>query len=148
MRTIGLHAQIWASAETLVEALPKIERLGVTVVLDHMACPNVERGSADPIFQRLLSLISAADIWVKLSVCRVSKGVRGYADARPFHDAFLGAARQRCVWGSDWPYVRMSPEPDAGHLCDLVIEWCGDADTQRRVLVDNPAQLYGFTEDA
>jgi 2-pyrone-4,6-dicarboxylate lactonase len=60
----------------------------------------------------------------------------------------MAANPQQSVWGFDWPYVRISPEPDAGRLCDVFLEWCGDVDFQRRVLVDSPARLYGFTGDA
>lgn len=146
MRALGLHAQVWASAATLVEHLPELSRLGVSIVLDHMACPDVERGVDDPLFSRLVELVRDNDIWVKLSVCRVSKEPWPHVDARAFHEAFVEATAIRCVWGSDWPYVRMSPAPDAGHLLDLLHDWTPHALTLQHILIDNPARLYGFPE--
>jgi 2-pyrone-4,6-dicarboxylate lactonase len=34
--------------------------------------------------------------------------------------------------------------PDAGHLYELFPAWTPDEVTRRRILVDNPARLYGF----
>ena len=34
--------------------------------------------------------------------------------------------------------------PDDGDLIDLIGEWIPDEATRRRILVDNPATLYGF----
>ena len=60
----------------------------------------------------------------------------------------VAANPDRLVWGSDWPYVRMGDlTPGAGHLLDLFRDWVGDAGLVRRVLVDNPAALYGFADN-
>jgi predicted TIM-barrel fold metal-dependent hydrolase len=68
-----------------------------------------------------------------------------YEDARPFHEALARANPDRLVWGGDWPHPRIEGEmPDAGHLLDLFHAWTGDEATRRRILVDNPAALYGF----
>jgi 2-pyrone-4,6-dicarboxylate lactonase len=68
----------------------------------------------------------------------------GHDDARAFHDALIAAAPERVVWGSDWPYVRMNPAPDAGQMLDLLHQWVPDPAQRARILVDNPARLYGF----
>ena len=81
---------------------------------------------------------------MKLTLCRVAKDAPAYADARPFHDAAIAANPDRLVWGSDWPYVRLQPAPDAGAMLDRFAEWTGDAMLARRILVDNPQALYGF----
>jgi predicted TIM-barrel fold metal-dependent hydrolase len=36
--------------------------------------------------------------------------------------------------------------PDVGHLLDLFQQWVADEATRRRILVGNPARLYGFPE--
>jgi len=49
------------------------------------------------------------------------------------------------VWGGDWPHPRVEGEmPDAGHLFELFQAWTPDTATQHRILVSNPAKLYGF----
>ena len=35
--------------------------------------------------------------------------------------------------------------PNAGHLLDLFNAWTPDDAIRRRILVDNPARLYGFS---
>jgi predicted TIM-barrel fold metal-dependent hydrolase len=52
---------------------------------------------------------------------------------------------ERLVWGGDWPHPRIEGEmPDAGHLFELFQMWTPDRSTQHRILVTNPARLYGF----
>jgi 2-pyrone-4,6-dicarboxylate lactonase len=148
LRELGWHAQLWASAADHAALLPDLLALGLPVVLDHMGSPDAARGAADPAFQALLGHLRDGRIWVKLTLCRVSRAKPAYADARPLHDALVTANPDRLVWGSDWPYVRMGDRsPDAGHLLDLFHGWVGDAELVRRVLVDNPAALYGFTDN-
>jgi predicted TIM-barrel fold metal-dependent hydrolase len=68
-------------------------------------------------------------------------------DARPFHEALVGANPERLVWGGDWPHPRVEGEmPDAGHLFELFQMWTPDLATRHRILVTNPANLYGFPE--
>lgn len=145
MKAIGLHAQLWAPLDDYEQLLPPLLATGVPVVLDHMACLKTERGVGDPAFQSVLKALKAGEIWIKLSLCRVSKMAPGYADLKPFHDALVAANPQRLLWGSDWPFVRMGElSPDAGQLLDLFHDWVPDAATRRAILVDNPAALYGF----
>ena len=150
MRRIGLHAQLWAPIDDYPALLPQLRAAGVDVVLDHMACAKPERGVGDPAFQAVLAALRGGGVWVKLTLCRVSTQAPDYADARPLHDALVRANPQQLLWGSDWPYVRMDDKsPDAGALLDLFHDWVPDAVLRQRILVDNPAALYGFpdTED-
>lgn len=146
MRRIGLHAELWSPLDGYPGLLPQLSATGVRVVLDHMACAKPERGVDDPAFQAVLAALAAGDVWVKLALCRVSTQAPDYADARALHDALLAANPGRLLWGSDWPYVRMGEQsPDAGALLDLFHAWVPDAALRQRILVDNPATLYGFT---
>jgi predicted TIM-barrel fold metal-dependent hydrolase len=106
---------------------------------------TVDNGTTDLAFQDLIALLKEGRIWVKLSLCRVSKTFPDYGDARPFHDLLVEANPARLLWASDWPYVRMGDRsPDVGHLVDLFRNWVDDAEVRRRILVENPAALYGF----
>jgi 2-pyrone-4,6-dicarboxylate lactonase len=145
MRELGWHAQLWASAADHAALLPDLIALGIPLVLDHMGSPDVARGVDDPAFRALLAHLRDGRVWVKLALCRISRAMPGHQDARPFHDALVAANPDRLLWGSDWPYVRMGEStPDADHLLDLFRDWVGDAALVRRILVDNPAALYGF----
>lgn len=144
MRALGLHAQLWANAADYAALLPDLLRLGIPLVLDHMGCPDPARGPSDPSFIAILDAMKTGLVWVKLSVCRVSRTQPDYPDVKPLHDALVAAAPDRLVWGSDWPYVRLQPSPDAGRLLDLFASWLGDDSLRHRILVENPAALYDF----
>ncbi|PUA16333.1 amidohydrolase [Glaciimonas sp. PCH181] len=147
MKKIGLHAQLWASCDDYARILPELVPLGLTLVLDHMACVKVERGIDDPSFKSLLVWLEKGAIWIKLSVCRVSRAAPTYADLRPFHDALVATNSSRLLWGSDWPFVRMGEQsPDVGDLLDLFYAWVPDPARRQQILVDNPALLYGFSD--
>ena len=57
------------------------------------------------------------------------------------------AAPDRVLWGSDWPHANnFTPGciPNDGDLLDLLAEFAPDEAVRNRILVDNPARLYGF----
>jgi len=147
MRAVGLHAQLWGRADVLAEWLPHLLRSNVPLVLDHMACPDPQLGPNAAAFKSIRARLADSAVWAKLTVCRVSQQP-GHDDARAFHDALIAAAPERVVWGSDWPYVRMNPAPDAGQMLDLLRSWVPDPAQRTRILVDNPARLYGFERTA
>jgi Predicted metal-dependent hydrolase of the TIM-barrel fold len=148
MKAAGLHAQVWGPYDAYAHKLEPLVDLGIPVVIDHMASLSVDRGLDDPIFQMILKLLRESKVWMKLSICRVSRQAPQYADLRPFHDAVLEANEDRVVWGSDWPFVRMGEaSPDVGALIDLAYEWFGNDQTRQKIWVDNPAGLYGFDKN-
>jgi 2-pyrone-4,6-dicarboxylate lactonase len=147
MRRLGLHAQLWASADDYLRLLPRLLPLGVPLVLDHMGSFDAGRGVADAAFAHLLDRLRSSEVWIKMSLCRVSKQGPDYPDIRPFHDAMVAANSARLLWGSDWPFVRMGAgSPDVGALLDLFYEWVPDSSLRTQILVDNPARLYGFDD--
>ncbi len=104
-----------------------------------MAGVDVTKGIHDPAFQALLRLLASGDIWVKLTVCRVSKTLpNDYSDVRPFHDALVRENPERLLWGSDFPFVRMEDRmPDLGRLIELFLDWT-PAEACRQILVEIP----------
>jgi predicted TIM-barrel fold metal-dependent hydrolase len=50
------------------------------------------------------------------------------------------------LWGSDWPHPGLGPteKPDDAALLDLLSVWAPTEAIRNRILVDNPAELYGF----
>ena len=145
MKTLGWHAELWAKCEDLADIIPPLLPLGIDIAIDHMGWLDVGRGISDPGFTRLVALLAEGRIWMKLSACRNSKSFPDYADLRPFHDALLQANPDRLLWGSDWPFVRMGPlAPDPSHLVDLYHCWVSDEGLRKKILVDNPAALFGF----
>ena len=140
LRELGWQAHLWASAAQFAELLPELIALRVPLVLDHLAMPD---GAADPAFGTVLQHLRDGDIWVKITLCRAHRGA-AVESLRPLQDALVAANPDRLLWGSDWPYVRMAPPPDAGAMLDLFLDWLGDASLARRILVENPRELFGF----
>ncbi|WP_020660797.1 amidohydrolase family protein [Amycolatopsis benzoatilytica] len=144
MRELGIHAQIWAALDDCVRIVDEFAGSGIPIVLDHMAQPEVNAGVDAPRFRALLDRISDGTVWVKLTLCRVGDPARGYADARPFHDALVEAVPERLLWGSDWPFVRMGDSaPDVADLADMFCDWVDDPALRQLILVDNPRRLLG-----
>jgi predicted TIM-barrel fold metal-dependent hydrolase len=146
MAELGWHLQLWIDVKDLPETMPVLKAIGLPVVVDHMGRSDARAGTATPGFQSLLHAVAEGWCWAKLSGAhRISQNAPDYPDARPFHDALVAANPERLVWGGDWPHPRVEGEmPDVGRLFELFCEWTPDDSIRRRILVDNPARLYGF----
>ena len=87
--------------------------------------------------------------WVKLSGPYRTTREQGvpFSDTLPFVRALVAAAPERILWGTDWPHPLMEmPMVNDGDLMDLLAEWVPDDDARNRVLVENPARLFGFAD--
>jgi predicted TIM-barrel fold metal-dependent hydrolase len=148
LKPLGWHIQLFAEAETIARLEPEIAALPVPVVIDHMGHVTTDLGLEHPGFQALLRLLGGGNAWVKLSgAYRTSRQPTApFSDVVPYAQALIAAGPERCVWGSDWPHpmVNDRPMPNDGDLADLVTDWAPDETQRRRILVDNPARLYGF----
>jgi predicted TIM-barrel fold metal-dependent hydrolase len=147
MKELGWHMQLWIDVKDLPDTIPIIREIGLPVVIDHMGRTDARAGTGTPGFQSLVRLVGEGGCWVKMSGAhRLSTRAPDYPDARPFHEALVRANPDQLIWGTDWPHPRIEGEmPNAGHLLDLFNEWTPDAAVRRKILVDNPARLYGFT---
>ncbi|MBB5690035.1 amidohydrolase family protein [Roseomonas alkaliterrae] len=142
---LGWHLQLYAEGHQLPDLAPRLASLPVEVVVDHMGGVRTADGLNAPAFQALLRLVGEGRAWVKLCGYRISSAGPPFHDVAPFARALLDAAPDRCVWGTDWPHPSLSAwMPDDGVLLDRLGEWAPSAAERRRVLVDNPARLYGF----
>jgi predicted TIM-barrel fold metal-dependent hydrolase len=142
----GWHLQLYAEPENLATLEPVVRQLPVPVVIDHMGKVPTDEGTGSPAFQALLRLLDSGKCWVKLCGYRSSSKGPPYSDLLPHARALIAAAPERCVWGTDWPHPGLSGAalPDDGHLLNLLYDWAPQPEIQHRILVSNPAQLYGF----
>lgn len=146
-RDMGWHLQLLLDARDLPDLAPRLRRLPVPVVVDHMGHFPAALSAGSPGFQALLSLVRDG-AWVKLSgAYRLSDAP--WAETVPLAQALHEAAPDRCVWGSDWPHVaHWGPMMNVGALLDLLGRWLPDEVARQAVLVDNPGRLYGFMAQA
>jgi 2-pyrone-4,6-dicarboxylate lactonase len=144
---LGWHVQFYPSGDDLIAFADALEALpNPAVVLDHFAAIPAAGGIQQPAFKRLLRLLDTGKFWVKLSgPMRCTPEDMPYADVTPLARALVAAAPHRLVWGSDWPHVNMNGRamPNDGDLFDLLAQWVPDAAERKRILVDNPRELYG-----
>ena len=140
---LGLHVQIHLRGDQIVGAADLLARLPGTIVFDHLGRLS-PAGVADPAFGVIRRMLDKGNTWMKLSGAYMVDGPPHYAKAAPIAQAYIAAAPERMVWGSDWPHPTENDKPDDAVLFDLIAEWAPDAKTRQRILVDNPATLYGF----
>jgi 2-pyrone-4,6-dicarboxylate lactonase len=125
---------------------PRLARLRCRISFDHLAFMRAEEGTAQPAFQALLGLLQTGNSWVKLSgAYRVSGTPNRYDAVLPLARAIVATRPDRVVWGSDWPHVgQFAAMPRTTPLLNLLQDWVTDDVARNRVLVENPAELYGF----
>ena len=145
---LGWHLVLYLEAEDVVENQAALRDLPLPIVLDHMARIRPEDGVEQEAFQLLLCFLEDDKFWLKISGAeRLSARNPTYDDMVPFAQALIAAAPDRIIWGTDWPHPNMARTmPDDGDLLDLLGRYAGDAATLKRILVDNPARLYGFED--
>jgi predicted TIM-barrel fold metal-dependent hydrolase len=144
-RDVGWLVQVHFEGETIVPALPVLRSSGLTVVIDHFGRPDVAHGLDQPGFAALLELGRSGAI-VKLSAgFRSSRTGTGYQDLDPFVAALLkNFTTERCLWGSDWPFLRASSRVDYGPQLASLSRWLPDQRERACVLWDNPSRIFGF----
>ena len=138
--------QVHCEKDELVEAAPVLRKAGVRIMVDHFGRPDVKRGISHPGFQTLLEFGKAGNAVVKLSgPFRSSITGYPYNDVDPFIAAAIKAfTLDNCVWGSDWPFVRMNERMDYGPGLACLPRWLPDSKDRQKVLWDTPARLFGF----
>jgi len=148
---LGWHVQIHMTADGILENLHLLQDLPVELVIDHMGRIPGAVGTGHPTFAAVLDLVDRGRTWVKVSgVYHESvSGPPRYEDRSAIGKAFVAAAPDRVVWGSDWPHPTASrgevPMPNDADLLSLLEDWAPNHGVIHRVLVDNPNALYGFT---
>lgn len=144
---LGWHVQVYVDGDLLPELFAFLATLPARVVIDHMGQIMTAHGIENPAVRALRKLLDSGNAWVKLSGYRASSAGYPFRDLALLASVLIGATGERCLWGSDWPHANFSGwTPDAGLLLNLMAEWTPSDATRKRILVDNPAELYGFTD--
>ncbi|MCL4745264.1 MAG: amidohydrolase family protein [Burkholderiaceae bacterium] len=141
----GLVLQVQCELDQLADALPELRRFHGRIVVDHCGRPDPLAGLAQRGFDALLEL-GRDGHYVKLSgPFRFSRQPYPFPDCDPFAHALIEAfTPQRCVWGSDWPFLRLDARFDYGPSLALLERWLPDAAARAMVLGAVPAALFGF----
>jgi predicted TIM-barrel fold metal-dependent hydrolase len=146
MAGLGLFAQFQVEANQLVDLMPMIERSDATIVIDHCGRPDLARGVDAPGLKAMRALAKRGNSAVKLSgLYKFSAETFPYTDTWSIiRDHVAHFSLDRCVWGSDWPYLRAPQRIDYGPLLTLVDMLFPDEQDRQKLLWDTPKRIFGF----
>jgi predicted TIM-barrel fold metal-dependent hydrolase len=154
----GWHVQLFTSLAMITAIKDLVAASPVPVVFDHFGGAQAALGVDQPGFADLVELVKSGKAYVKISgAYRASQLGPDYPDAAPLAKALIAVNAERIVWGTDWPHPDSVTPPgkkvtdvtplfqiDDGRLLNQLAAWAPDAATRKKILVDNPARLYGF----
>ncbi|WP_157271918.1 amidohydrolase family protein [Azohydromonas aeria] len=145
-KELGWYVKVQPEPDGIAAQLDAFEELDVPVLLDHMGRADPELGDSDPSLRRILELLKRGNFWVMLSLSeKISKQGPPWDDVVPLAQRLIEAAPDRCVWGSDWPHpVSVRQPPNEGSLMELLYRFAPDEAVLRKILVDNPTNLFQF----
>jgi predicted TIM-barrel fold metal-dependent hydrolase len=150
------HVQIYTRLSVIESLAGQVLAAPVPVVFDHFGGAQGALGIRQPGFDTFLKLVHDGKAYVKISAAyRISKQAPDYPDVTPLAKALIAANPQRILWGTDWPHPAQVPgrNPteitpllpiDDGRLFNQLAVWAPGAAQRKTILVDNPAELYGF----
>ena len=145
LQSLGMWAQFQVKGDQLASLLPRIRHSGVRVLIDHCGRPELADGPEAPGMLALLALAEGSDLVVKLS------GFAKFSQTGfPFDDTAAHVQRlwqalgpERCIWASDWPYLRADHRLDYGVMLQLAARWFTPAQCQQ-MMWDTPAKLFNW----
>jgi predicted TIM-barrel fold metal-dependent hydrolase len=150
--------QIYTNPKMIAALKDQLAASPIPVVLDHFAGAQAALGPDQPGFADVLDLVKGGKAYVKISApYQVSKIAPDYANVAPLAKALIAANPDRILWGTDWPHPDSVTPPgkkptdvtpllqiDDGRLLNQLPAWAPDAKIREKILVANPARLYGF----
>lgn len=143
----GWHAEVHLHSADIARLAGLIRWFPVPVVIDHLARLDLAQGEAGPAMTALLGLLDTGRVWVKTSgVDRVSLTGPPYPDAVALAARLVASYPERVLWGTDYPHPNITgPAPDDGLLVDLLASIAPGDKELHRMLVQNPAEFFGFS---
>ena len=148
IKPYGWHVEFLLHVDEFPDLDKLLEDFPVDVSFGHLGYMRTEKPIETPGFQALLRLLKTGKAWVKLTApYRISPNPMPHADVNAFAHALVAANAGRILWGSDWGHIMLNWKiamPNDGDIADLLGVWVPDEATREKILVDNPAQLYGY----
>ena len=146
------HIQLNTTLPVIAAVKDTLAASPVLLVFDHYGNANEELGVQQPGFADLVELVRSGKAYVKISVTAGPR--QNYAYFTPLAQTLIAANVDRILWGTNWPHPnsaggsteKVSPlwQVDDGLVLNLLPAWAPDAAVRKKILVDNPARLYGF----
>jgi D-galactarolactone isomerase len=145
VHNFGWHVQLQLDGKELPNHIDAVRNLPCPLVIDHVGKFLEPVTPEHETFHMMLGLVENG-AWVKLSAAyETSKiGPPYFDDVGTMAKAFVAAAPERMLWATNWPHPGQAPRPDDAMLIDTLLDWVDDDALRQKILVDNPAELYGF----
>lgn len=143
---LGWHLQVNGTHDKLLPLAEAFEALPCPLVFDHLGQPPQPDGIRHPVFAMCAKLLAKEKAWVKVSGAYITSKRPDLSDAGEVAREYMRLAPDRLVFGSDWPHPtkKAHEKPDDAKVLDLLDAWAPSAAVRDRILVDNPARLYGY----
>ena len=143
---LGWHIDFLNPGWLTEELLPVFAKMRCAYTIAHMGMFLAKDGPRQRGFQKMLDVLRHGDgrMWVKFTGTYRMATLPDLSDALPMARALIEAAPDRLIWGSDYPHLSFADKVGSVQLFNLLADWAPDEATRRRILVDNPAALFGF----
>jgi predicted TIM-barrel fold metal-dependent hydrolase len=143
---LDMFLQLQFERDQLLGLLPLVQNSKVRLLIDHCGRPTVRDGINAPTFQALLALGRSGRASIKLSgYSKFSGQSHPFADTVPFVCALVDAfTLDRCVWASDWPFLRAPERLDYGPLLALAAQLFPNPTDRQKLFWGTPCQLFDF----
>ena len=148
LRELGWYMKIQPEQNGIAESAARFETLDLPILIDHMGRIDIQKGDGDPSLRKLLELLDRGNFWVMISLGeKISRQGRPWSDVVPVAQRLIRHAPERVVWALDWPHpVSKQQPPNDAELLELLYRYAPDEADLKRILVDNPAELFGFAD--
>ena len=144
IKELGWHVVLHMYGSDIIPLSDMMRKLPVPFVIDHMGRVDGKAGVDQAPFKALLEIAKLPGCWIK--VCGSERiSMPPYDEAIPIARKIVETIPDRVLWGTDFPHPNPTHEADEADLVDLVPKFAVDAAAQKKLLVDNPARLYGFS---
>jgi D-galactarolactone isomerase len=146
IKPFGWYINLQLDGRELPKHVEQLKKLTVPVMIDHVGKFLEPVKTDHPAFKALLGLLDTGNFYCKMAApYETSKvGKPRYDDVAALGKALIKANPDRIVWASNWPHPNQDPRPSSAAMLDLLLEWADSDATRKRILVDNPARLYGY----
>ncbi|MCL5426436.1 MAG: amidohydrolase family protein [Gammaproteobacteria bacterium] len=147
IRVFGWHLMVQFNGRELSDYMPTLEAIETDYIIDHIGKFMPPVAADDHRVDQLVSLLDRGNAWIKICAgyeASLSGGPE-YSDVGPIAKRLIAHAPERVIWGTNWPHVGVPREqfPSDPEQLDILLHWA-DESTRQKILVDNPAALYGF----
>lgn len=144
---LGWYVKVQPDYNDPLESLAFFENLTIPVVVDHLARASATEGANGPVVHKMTELLKRGNFWLILSnAYKLSSVGPPWDDMLPIMRRFIDAAPDRVLWATDWPHtLHETPPPNDGDLFNFLVRATNSDAERHRILVENPAALYGFS---